>query len=300
MAALADATLFSIPSDGGEPERLARARLTDIMQTDSGNEVRAAVRSVPVRRYEFTAKFGSAAEAMEFRALWLTAPERLRFIVPIWMRGTIPSALPDTSTITTDTRHRGFVAGGRALLAQFDDRNNVAVSELVEIDTVSDDGVTLVDPYVNDYVVGPTSLLPVMNAWLDPPVVEQFGVDTERVPLVFREELPGISGIDPDVGDSETPEPATLRLDIVASGSPWPGRKYVTIGATVKDASGAVIPNADITWEVETPYDGMLDPPTKITYPPGGQSVGITFEGGTATYFTVTATAGASSDVLGV
>jgi hypothetical protein len=68
----------------------------------------------------------------------------------------------------------------------------------------------------------------------------------------------------------------------------------------VKDEGGTVIPNADVAWDVDPVGSGTLDPPTNITYPPGGQQVSITFEGGTSNSFLVTATAGAASDTQSV
>lgn len=299
---LADPTPFPIRSDGDEPERLARAWATDVMQFESGAEIRAALRSVPVRRYEFTAKFASAEDMLRFRALWLAAVQPLRFDVGIWQREADVTAFTSSTRIAGDFTHattRGFVAGAkRAMLHQSETQY-----ELVDVESVSDTEVVLSNPIVGTYTIGAVSLAPVMTTWLDPPTVEQRGVTAEQVALVFREELPGVSGTDASIGGAATPVPASIDVRTADYGSPWPGRKFITISAIVKDAAGMPIPNAPVTWELVPVTFGLstplLEPPTIITYPRDGQEVEIQYEGGASTLGSMTGSViGAGAVVL--
>jgi hypothetical protein len=112
---LLDATLFPIQPNDAFPIRTRRAWRTDVLTTRLGKENRASIANAPIRRIEYTASRFGVLPVAQFRALWITAAERLRFLVPIWPRYADPSAFPDLHTITVDTTNRGFV--GRRIRA---------------------------------------------------------------------------------------------------------------------------------------------------------------------------------------
>jgi hypothetical protein len=290
---LAPAAVFPIMPDGREPQRISRAFLTDVIATESGIECRVALRAVPVRTFEMTPKFGSAAAAMRFRARWLETAEPgaqpLRFIVPLWPRQSEVTAFPDAETITCDTRDRGFAAGVPVLITESD-----TSYELVDVLSLDDDALTL-DPdgdfgaREGEYLVGPTRVIPTMRAWLVPPTVDQRGHIAAQVPLVFREELPGISGADPRVGLAILPEIANVRLRTVAAGSPWAGRKFTTMEAVATDAAGVVVEGLAVEWSVTDPVAASN---VRVTTPYDGRLLHVAYDGGTGSSFTVVATVG--------
>jgi hypothetical protein len=214
---LAAATPFPIPPDGESTVTLSRAWLTNVQSTESGAEVRAGLRSVPRRTLTYTALFENAQLAGQFKALWANATERLRFLVPLWPRYAVPEAFPDTSTISGDFADRGFVAGdGMAMLWQSETE-----FELLDVETVADDELTLSTPIAGDFALGAVRVLPVMPAWLEPPTLAQLTVEAEQLPVTFTEELPGIVGIDPDVGAPDTPVVDSLMARRIVESSPW-------------------------------------------------------------------------------
>lgn len=291
---LAQAAVFAIEPDGREPQPIARAFLTDVIPTESGIECRVALRTVPVRRFNMTPKFVSTEEAMRFRALWLATAEPgaqpLRFIVPLWPRQSEVTAFPDAETVTCDTRWRGFVAGGHALITQDD-----TTYELVDILSQTDAALTL-DPdgdfgaREGEYLIGPTRVIPTMRAWLVPPTIDQRGHTAGQIPLEFREELPGISGLDPAVGLALAPAIVDVRVRTIAVGTPWAGRKFATYEAVATDAAGVVITGRPVAWTVTDLGAGATN--VRILEPYDGRLLHVAFEGGTATYFSITATVG--------
>ncbi len=290
---LADAAIFPIEPDGVAPERLRAAWRSALATTESGAETRAALRSFPVRRSEFSAMLGSAPEMLRFRALWLATKEPnaqpLRFIVPLWLRRATPTAFPSLTTIAGDFSYRfsadEIARDPRALLWQSETEY-----ELVEIVDRTDALITLADDIVGEYTLGVARLVPVMNAWLEPPIVDLATSDAERVPLVFTEEVVGLAGADPTVGIARSPEVVAVTVVAVANGSSWTGRKFATYEARAVDAAGVVLPDLPVTWDVTDLGTGATN--VRITEPYDGRQLHITFEGGTGTYFTIAATVG--------
>src|SRR5690348_15907429 len=114
MPTLNAPTLFPIPPDG-TPVTLTRSFVTDIMHGRDGTEIRQAERDVWLRKLEYSAAFVNAAEAGLFRSLWYTAPEPLRFRVPLWREGSTPTSIAG-AVVTTDTTNREFVTGANAAI----------------------------------------------------------------------------------------------------------------------------------------------------------------------------------------
>jgi hypothetical protein len=222
---------------------------------------------------------------MQFRALWLSAAQPLRFVVPLWQRAATPTAIGPT-TIAGDFRGRGFITGPAAAFLWLSERE----FELVDVDTVSDDSIELLEAPVGEYAPGATLLVPALNAWLDPPVVDLLGPDSERVPLIFREEMRGVAGIDPTIGLAGVPLVSSVAVTQRARGSSWAGRKFVTFQATAIDEAGFVIPDIPITWNVATTASPADNVRTLLPY--DGRQLHIAYDAGTATYFHVYATAG--------
>lgn len=283
---LGSATVFPISPDGGTRPVLARTFLTNVQQTDAGNEVRAALRSVGVRRLEFTAVFQDAKELGQFRTRWISATERLRFTVPVWPRQVMVTAFPTSTTASGDFAHHDLVVGeATAILHLADD-----TWELVDIEDVTDDTVTFGAAPSGTYVAGATLLVPVMNAWLDPPTADQKNEVAEQVPLVFREELPGIAGIDPTKGAAETPVAATIESSTVGNGSTWGPKKFGSVRVTVRDDAGMIIPRAPLAWTVTPPAGTPI-----ITFPGDGNVIAAEYVGTSFTGVSVLVESGAAS-----
>lgn len=289
---LADATPFPIPPDGESTVTLSRAWLTNVQTTESGAEVRAGLRAIPRRTLTYTALFENAQLAGQFRALWANAAERLRYVVPLWPRYAVPEAFPDTSTISGDFADRGFVAGdGMAMLWQSETE-----SELLDVETVADDTLTLSTPIAGDFALGAVRVLPVMRAWLEPPTLAQLTVQAEQLPVTFTEELPGIVGIDPDVGDPESPIADSISVETVANSSPWGPLKYAAMRVTAFDAAGMPIPKPTLAWTVSPNFDDDYIQ----TFPGRGDVLAVDYPGNAFAGFTVTVESGAASLTFGI
>lgn len=285
---LAAATPFPIPDDGENPVTLTRAWLTNVMTTESGQEQRAALRAMPRRTLSYTAMFEDAAKAGQFKALLAAAPERLRFIVPLWPRYAVPTSFPDASTIDGEFADRGFVAGAQgAMLWQSE-----SLWELVDVETVADDALALSTPIGGTYEIGPVRVIPVMTAWLEPPTLEQLAIDSERVPLTFIEEIPGVAGIDPTKGASATPVAATITSERLVGSSEWGPNHATAYRVTVFDATGMPIPRAPLTWTLTPHYP---DDPGFYTFPGDGNTLAANYPGNTFANFFVHVESGAAS-----
>jgi hypothetical protein len=284
---LAAATPFPIPPDGESTVMLSRAWLTNVQTTESGAEVRAGLRSVPRRTLTYTALFENAQLAGQFKALWANATERLRFLVPLWPRYAVPEAFPDTSTISGDFADRGFVAGdGMAMLWQSETE-----FELLDVETVADDELTLSTPIAGDYVLGAVRVLPVMPAWLEPPTLAQLTVEAEQLPVSFTEELPGIVGIDPDVGAPDTPVVDSLMARRIVESSPWGPEKSFGVRVTAFDAAGMPIPKPALAWTLTPNFDDDYIQ----TFPGDGTLLAVAFSGNAFAAISVTVESGAAS-----
>jgi hypothetical protein len=289
---LAAATPFPIPPDGESTVTLSRAWLTNVQSTESGAEVRAGLRTVPRRTLTYTALFENAQLAGQFRALWANAAERLRFVVPLWPRYAVPEAFPDTSTISGDFADRGFVAGdGMAMLWQSETE-----FELLDVETVADDELTLSTPIAGDFALGAVRVLPVITAWLEPPTLAQLTVVAEQLPVAFTEELPGIVGIDPDVGDPESPIADAISVERVVESSPWGPQKFMGVRVTVFDAAGMPIPSAPLTWTITPNFvEDYIQ-----TFPGNGNLLAVDYPGNAFAGFSVTVESGSASLAFGI
>lgn len=288
---LLDAAVFPLMPEGEAPERLTRAWKTIVATTESGKETRAALRSFPVRRYEFGVTLEDAEAMLRFRALWLATAQSntqpLRFVVPLWPRRVTVESIAGT-TVSGDFSYRftdeEIARDPRALL--WEDETHF---ELVRIAERSDSAVELVDAPEDEFGAG-AKLVPVMNAWLEPPTVDLATSDAERVPLVFTEEVVGLAGADPTVGIARSPEVVDVTVAALASGSAWTGRKFRTFEARPVDAAGIVLYGLPVEWSV-TPL-GAGESNIRITEPYDGRQLHVAFDGGTGTYFNITATVG--------
>jgi hypothetical protein len=294
IIALGDATLFTLPPDGAFPITLAREWLTDVQRPAVGLEVRAAMRSVPIRRLAFTSTLLGADDLALFRRHWYGATERLRFLVPLWPESSIATAFPTTSTITVDTTNRAFVLGGLAVLWQPADPD--VAFEVVTIATLASGSVGTAAPVVGTFTPGVALLVPIMPAWLEPPTKEQLAVIAGRLPLAFTEELPGISGIDPTSGVGVSPTGATLVVTLEYVGSPWAGRRFFTYQARSFDASSQHIVDPVFTWTVTATGDlALSDPGVRLSFPLRRQQVHLEYNGDADATFHVHVVFGALS-----
>jgi hypothetical protein len=283
---LAAATPFPIPPDGESTVTLSRAWLTNVQTTESGAEVRAGLRSVPRRTLTYTALFENAQLAGQFKALWANAAERLRFLVPLWPRYAVPEAFPDTSTITGEFADRGFVAGdGMAMLWQSETE-----FEMLDVETVADDELTLSTPIAATYALGAVRVLPVMRAWLEPPTLAQLTVEAEQLPVTFTEELPGIVGIDPDVGAPDTPVVDSLMARRIVESSPW-GPRSRSAFASRRSTRRACRSRSPLAWTLTPNFDDDYIQ----TFPGDGTLLAVAFSGNAFAAISVTVESGAAS-----
>jgi hypothetical protein len=287
MPTLGAPTVFPIPPDGGTAIKFARTWLTDVLAANDGTEVRLATRDAPIRRMEFSAVFGNAREAGQFRSLWYAATQPLRFLVPLWREASVPSALAG-AVVTTDTTNRRFVTGANAAILWQDEQT----WEVLQVDAFNATSVTAHVPVTGTYVIGAVLVIPLMAAWLEPPSIDERGY-AESVPLVFHEELPKIAGIDSTVVGLVTPAVSTLSIYPVGGGiNPYPNREMIFV-AKAKDADGVPIVDPSATWALDVSDPNLILVPgvdrqsalvRVLSGAPGGKHVTVTVGTTTASY----------------
>jgi hypothetical protein len=278
MDALAAPAVFILPPGGPDPIRVARTWATDIQIADDGSETRIATRDLPTRRQSFSAVFENARDAGVFRSMWYAALQPLRFQVPLWRERADPTAIAG-DTVTCDTTDRRFVEGQEAILWQFVD--DEIAWETFTIQTVTSSTVVATAPFSGAYQIGAVICLPAMNAWLDPPTINEQSY-SEVVPLVFREELPVIAGIDPSVTGAFTPVIDSISLFNVWALNGQPGHDN-TIIVDARDADNMPIIDVNATWSLSS-----SDPTLELHIAIGKQAARVRNNGALSPTLTVT------------
>ena len=153
--------LWTFPPNWSSPLKETLDWLTNVLQSPSGAEQRRALRLAPRRSFSFEVLV-SRAERTRFD-LWAHVVGAQPLALPIWADSQIlgTPVAAGSSAIVASTAGYDFVPGGLALLAS----EELATWELVDVDQVSADGLTLVTPAVHAWPVG-CRLLPARKALL--------------------------------------------------------------------------------------------------------------------------------------
>jgi hypothetical protein len=284
--ALAAATLFAIPADGGTSPLITRSYLTDVIRARAGTEKRASLRATYVRSIAYTALFGNQNEASDFRNLWLAAGERLRFLVPLWPEYAVPTSFPTTSTIAGDFTNRDFVQGAQVLV--WLDRTHYEAATLT---TLASSLLTLSAPLVGTYPALATRIVPLMPAWLEPPTLTMLETASETVPVVFREEVQGAAGVDASVGVRANATCTSVIVEPIYGDTGWAGRRFFGWRVHAYDAAGAELPDPVVTWTCVATGDVSI-PPARFTVSGEGRFAGLQYVGGADSTFSLSATVG--------
>ncbi|WP_162405582.1 hypothetical protein [Pseudoxanthomonas jiangsuensis] len=181
---MADPVAWTFACGGEIVEQLDA--LTDVLPAENGVEQRRGLRLSPRTTLEFSGlEEGAARRHLEHL---LHANGAGRWWVPFPMdRGALPEPLAAGATaVPVDTRWRHYRAGGRALLLGATPRDY----ELVDVDEVASDALTLAEPTVRDWPAG-TAVLPVALARLDGmPSLSRFTSDAVPYQVRFLFEEP--------------------------------------------------------------------------------------------------------------
>lgn len=135
--------------------------LTDVFEAHNRVEQRRAVRDVPDHKIQYSIlAHGASVKLLEDA---LSAGVNSAFSLPLWMDATkTADSVPRFGTsITCDTTHRRFIAGGRAVIF-----TSLTVYEVVDIEAVSLGGLILADGVHKPWPRG-AKILPLVDAWLE-------------------------------------------------------------------------------------------------------------------------------------
>lgn len=153
--------LFTLSPDWSQPVVEGTRYKSSLLSTYGGHEQRASLTSKPLRTLTYTAQALTATERAQAEAT-LYAGQALAIGAPIWTQETRAKAAIQAGAlyINADTRAGGFEAGGFAVISK-DSR-----AEVVDIQAVGDDGLTLSLPVTSDWAVG-ASVAPLLVARLE-------------------------------------------------------------------------------------------------------------------------------------
>lgn len=135
--------------------------MTDIMASNTGVEQRRGSRLTPRRQFDCDVLLEDAERAAF--DLFVMGPGGGDFLLPVWhdMTGLTAAALAGDGDLSLPTDGREYVEGAYALLIV-----NALSFERVQIDTITSDAVTLVDPLANNWPVG-AKLYPLVRVRLE-------------------------------------------------------------------------------------------------------------------------------------
>ncbi len=232
---------------------------TDIIPLRNGAEQRRRLRAEPREELTYSITTSSQEESAKLaKLLWSTRDMRIAF--PRWedaMMLAIPAVATDT-TLVVDAEIGPRQFGMDAVLYH----EEVGV-ERVTIDFFAADTITLLDPVENDWPAG-VMVIPVITGYVAPQVGGDDSsnhLSTLVVTIEVEEDIAGVT----TGGAAQAMVPATIDVYPHAIGS----EGTISFGDVqgivieVKDASGTLIPDADV---VVTPFPG----PTLVNVYPTG------------------------------
>jgi hypothetical protein len=222
---------------------------TDIIPMRNGAEQRRRLRSKPRETLVYTITTSSQDEAAQLKRLLHTTKD-MRIAFPRWedaMMLNVPLIATDT-TVVVDAP----VAPRKFLVDAMLYHESIGTERIV-IDSILGDTITLLTPVENDWPAG-VFVLPLVTGYVDP----QIGGDdssnllaTVVLTIEVEEDIAGITtggAVQPMVPDSIDVYPHDESYDNVLAIGDVRG-----IVIEVKDASGTLIPDADI---ICTPFPG--------------------------------------------
>ncbi len=237
--------LFPFQPDGQSNPHLSYEFLTDVMISSRDKEIRQALRETPLRRYSYGISLENAAAVADFRQVWYSPTQMLRYLVPIWSEGHLITNIA-SDLISGDFSLTEIKNGDLALVY---DREGHA--EVVTVTDVSDSVITLEDPVVGTYPIGLAKIAPIMVGWITPPTFESQSAESDRLDVAFIEEFQGIAGIDTTLTEKVAAVPAHIVLYFLEYIQPYLPQ-FVIAGAWVFDENWAKLPGIQITWTAIT------------------------------------------------
>jgi hypothetical protein len=247
-----DPTLFPFRHDWGQPFKVTREWLTDVITANDGSETRVQLRANPNIAITMRVLFLTEMGAGRLLAQWRGATQPLRYYAPLWCDATDLTAnvTGGDGTIICDTTDRPFfVNGGKAML--FRDEEH---AEVVTIDTVSSSSFTLTGTAANSYTAFATRVVPVRPMWLNMPVtVTWLSGRIAQVDLSFVDQKDQ-AGLGLDGTDTTATATSLLvaahdmgRVDDFAFAL-GQNPMYVALEAMPFDALGVPLPAAPVAW----------------------------------------------------
>ena len=232
---------------------------TDIIPMRNGAEQRRRLRAQPRETLTYLITLSNRDEASQLiRLLWGTKDMRIAF--PRWedaMMLQVP-LVPTDTTVVVDAP-----IGPRQFLVDAMLYHESVGTERIVIDSVAGDTITLVDPIVNEWPAG-VFVVPLVTGYVDPQVGGDdsgHGLANVSLSIEVEEDIAGVTG----GGGVQTMEPDSISVYPHAPGS----EGIIAFGDVqglvieVKDASGTLIPDADV---IVTPFPG----PTLVSIYPTG------------------------------
>jgi hypothetical protein len=151
-------------ADWSEPVEERHEYLTDILSAYTSAEQRVQLRTLPRFGLKFRLLLHTAEEAARFESdLWRLGARRVK--VPLWPDATplTAAAAPSETFLECETATRRFWAGHSAMLWR-----DPGTYEIVEVDSVTPEGLTLSAGLVGDWLAdGRTYLVPILLGRLE-------------------------------------------------------------------------------------------------------------------------------------
>lgn len=159
-----DLPLWSIPPNWSSPVLERLLWLTNVFQSRSAAVQTRSVRLSPRREFEY--QINPMGAVRSYFDQWIHRISDEKCLLPLWHdKSRLTATVEDgDSRLDFDTRWTEFLPGSLALLYA-----DPLTFEVVEIDTMDDDGLDLADPLANDWPAK-TIVYPLRRAWLDPEV----------------------------------------------------------------------------------------------------------------------------------
>lgn len=255
------APLVILPHNWENSVKRTLSYRTDILRHRDGSEQRRQLRGNPIvlRTYSLTVTERNESSEL-LRVLWKTSNLRIAF--PRW-EDVLPLGVPALTGDTTLTLQQavGSRTYGTDALLWIEG----GIFERLTLVDVTADTISLALPLENDWPIG-SAFVPLMTGYVQSPVSGDDSGHLQQTLEITIQEEDDIAGVT-DVEQEVAMVPVSLTVyphapdaeNIIACGD------VQGLVAEVRDASGAIIPDADVSWDT-------LDPSISV-YPSGMTNV---------------------------
>jgi hypothetical protein len=260
-------TIFPFRHDWGQPFKVSREWLTDIITANDGSENRVQLRANPNIAITMRCVFLTEMGAGRLLAQWRGATQPLRYYAPLWCDATdlTSAASAGNTTIFCDITDRPFLQQAPNYVMLWASEEHAEVVAMSGYTT----GQLTTAPIVGNYLAAATKVVPVRAMWLTLPVtVTWLNGRIAQADLSFVDQRDqaglGLSGTD----TTATVTSMTVFAHSMArtgEGSTGYVPYLLFVEAIPFDTLGIPIPSAPVTWtftDNEPPHTGITLTPS--------------------------------------